>query len=359
MLLFLLSKQLRGRADDVPSFGKLVTRSEILVLIIICMGIAYGVSEHASLSDSVWLVWQTITTVGYGDIPPKTNIGRAGVMICGLGAIFLLSYVVTAGLEYREDRSRRRRQGLEINKNANSYLLVCCRNEEELLTFIEELRCVEGDASICVVDDIMQELPGRVAHLPGVHFVRGPILLRETYVRAGITSCKRVIIFPHQPGMAASDATTQTLVSLVEHMVSEEVPVIHFLVDTDNEQLFEGLRSQSIYSDFAIYAAIQECQDGGSAEIFKTLMSNSRGANPCTFCPDKIIGWTWGKFVEKALWVSQTLNIPMNPLALIQNGKSNPCPHMDCIIEKGDSLSLIVHHGFSYSAFELEMVKNR
>jgi voltage-gated potassium channel Kch len=357
MFFLLLNRRWKGRASKVPSFDRFIRRLEILCLVVIAMGIVYGVAEHASWSDSMWLVWQTITTVGYGDIPPKTLIGRFGVMITGLIAIALLSYVLSAALDYREDQKERRRLGLETNEGKNSYLLICCRNEEELITIIEELRCVEPEAPICVVDDIMKELPPKVAQLSGVSFVRGSILLKETYERAGIASCRRVIIFPHQPDQDASDATTQTLVSLVERLAPKDARIMHFLVDPVNEELFEGLRSRAIYADFAIFAAIQECQDEGSVEIFSTLMSNTHGANPTTFYPDKVVGWTWGQFVETALQVSRAMNIPINPLALIQEGRSNPCPGADQLIEKGDTLSLIVHRGFSYPSFEAEMAK--
>lgn len=75
-------------------------------------------------------------------------------------------------------------------------------------------------------------------------------------------------------------------------------------------------------------------------------MSNTHGANPTTFYPQQVIGWTWGQFVETALQVSRTLKPPVNPLALIQSGKSEPCPDLDSVIEKGNSLSLIVHRNF-------------
>jgi voltage-gated potassium channel Kch len=332
-------------------------RLELLALVMLAMGFIYGVAEHAGWRDSMWLVWQTITTVGYGDIPPKTFAGRFGVMVCGILAIFLMSYVVSSGLDYREDQRRRRRLGLETNRERDCYLLVCCRAEEELLTFITQLRTVKPNAAVCIVDDILEELPPKVAHLPRVEFVRGPILSRDTYERAGIATCRQVIIFPHQPGRDASDATTQTLVTLAERMVGPDVPIMHFLVDQENEDLFEGLRSKAIYADFAIFAAVQECQDQGSAEIFTTLMSNSHGVHPTTFIADKVIGWTWGQFIAAANKVSQQSKTRVNPLALIHAGQSDPCPAHDSVIAKGDSLSLIVHSGFSYSAFEEELTK--
>lgn len=44
--------------------------------------------------NSLWLVIITMTTVGYGDIYPQTNIGRFfGIVTCLIGML-LISYLV-------------------------------------------------------------------------------------------------------------------------------------------------------------------------------------------------------------------------------------------------------------------------
>ena len=359
MLLLLLSRQLRERASGVPSLGKFLMRLEILLLDLIGMGLFYGLSEHASFNDCVWMVWQTVTTVGYGDVPPKSLIGRYGVMVTGLIAILLITYVVSALVEYREAASERRKMGMDTNEDKGSTLLVCCRDEEEMEMFIQELRCVKPGASVCVVDDQMKELPPRIAHLvPRVNFVHGSIINPDTYTQANIAQSAQVVIFPHQPGVDASDAMSQTMASLAERM-APHVPIIHFLVNSANEDLFVGSRSIGVSKNLPILAAIQECQDPYSAHIIETLMSNTHGANPTTFRPVQLVGWTWGQFVETALHVSRALKMPVNPLALIQNQKSEPCPPWDSVIAQGDMLSLIVHRGFDYPGFEAEMLKRK
>ena len=354
----MLSRRHRLRASEVPSLRTFYLRLELLLGLVVLMGICFGFAEHASWFDSVWLVWQTVTTVGYGDIPPRTYAGRTGVMVCGIIGIVMMSYVVSAGLDYRDECKRRRKYGMENNPNTGSYLVVSCREDKSLITIINELRCVDPNATICVVDDIIEALPGRIAGLPGVHFVHGDILKKATYEQAGISTSKQVIFFPHQPAQAVSDATTFTLVTLAEELAPPHVPIIYFLVDPANAERFQHLRAKAIPTDFAIHAAIQECQDAGSAEIFSTLMSNTHGANPTTFYPKELIGWSWGDILTAAPKVSRALNLPINPLALIHAGRSNPCPNLDDKIEAGDSISLIVHRGFPYAEFEAEMAKS-
>lgn len=271
MLLLLLSRRFRERAGDVPVFGKFLMRLEILLLDLVGMGLFYGLSEHATFNDCVWMVWQTITTVGYGDVPPKTQIGRYGVMVMGLIAILLITYVVSSLVDYREALAQRRKMGMATNDDKGSTLLVCCRDEEEIDTFIRELRCVKPGAPVCIVDDLMKELPSRIGHLtPRISFVRGSIISPDTFTRAGIESSAQVVIFAHQPGTDASDATSHAMVTLAERM-APQVPIIHFLVNSANEGLFAGSRSVGVSKNLPILAAIQECQDPASAHIFLRL----------------------------------------------------------------------------------------
>ena len=94
------------------------------------------------------------------------------------------------------------------------------------------------------------------------------------------------MLFPHQPGVDASDAASQTMASIAERM-APAVPITHFLVNLANEGLFEGSRSIGVSKNLPILAAVQECRDPYTAHIFETLMSNTRGASPTTFGPQR------------------------------------------------------------------------
>jgi len=87
----------------------------VLTLVVILGALMYLIEgpEHGftSIPTSIYWAVVTLTTVGYGDISPQTNIGRflsALVMILGYGIIAVPTGIVTAELTRAQPRSARR-----------------------------------------------------------------------------------------------------------------------------------------------------------------------------------------------------------------------------------------------------------
>jgi hypothetical protein len=52
--------------------------------------------DHHNFTNSVWLVILTMTTVGYGDIYPRTIGGRIVIFFCSIFGVIIVSIVVVS-----------------------------------------------------------------------------------------------------------------------------------------------------------------------------------------------------------------------------------------------------------------------
>ena len=214
--------------------------------------------EDITLTEAIWQVWQTATTVGYGNRPAETVAGRYVTMFVGLFEIAMLGVFITAAVDYRRDRRFRRRTGLMRNPHADGYVIFNFPGESRFAALVRELRFVEDDVPICVVDDRLTELPSTIASLPKIHFVHGSTLSEETYHRARVADAKAVIVFPTDATIPESDGTTKTVVDLVARFVSGGTRIIHVLVDAKNGWMFDETRSTAILQSLEILALVQE-----------------------------------------------------------------------------------------------------
>jgi voltage-gated potassium channel len=95
-----------------PRSAALVIGS-VTTAITIAAGCLMTVADHDNFSSiglGMWWAVQTVTTVGYGDAVPKTDLGRilaAAVMLLGIGFVTVITASITGAFV---SRSRREQQ---------------------------------------------------------------------------------------------------------------------------------------------------------------------------------------------------------------------------------------------------------
>ena len=324
----------------------------IIVSILFTIGLKF--SENMSWNEALWQVWQTSTTIGYGNQPAQTMVGRTITMIFGLLAVAILGVVVSSSVDLKILLSEKRRLGMSKNPHKNGYIIFNYPGENISL-FIKEIISREPNVGICIVDSRLEQLPCSITSLyKNLHFIKGYTHEKSTYERAAIKENKKIVIFPTDITSPESDLSTSRLVDLVLRFVGEKTSVIYHLIDPRNKWMFND-KAIDILQNLEMLATVQECQDAHSSTIIQRILMNTQGANTQTVQPKIIIGYTWGEFVTKSFNLSKKLNISFNPLAIIHKNEIDACPNFSKVIEKDTLLSIIAHNHFDWNAFEKEL----
>jgi low affinity Fe/Cu permease len=101
-------------------------RNALYAMIVITIGIVvmggvivwiFDRRDFPDLGGALWFTLQTVTTVGYGDLVPASELGRiigASVMVTGVALIAILTALITS--TFVEAAQRRQRAGREAQE---------------------------------------------------------------------------------------------------------------------------------------------------------------------------------------------------------------------------------------------------
>lgn len=134
-----------------------------LVVLVVC-SLVFFAAEHVvnpqvkTYEDSIWFVLQTITTVGYGDIIPITDIGKVMGIISMLSALILTSIVTSVatfsliekfkkGTEDASIRAKEKIDDLDKKLDGVNHQLVEMDNSQEISDIKRELQYLKTDIS--------------------------------------------------------------------------------------------------------------------------------------------------------------------------------------------------------------------
>ena len=100
-----------------------------ILLVVILGTVAYMLVEGWPLLDSFYMTVITLTTIGFGEVHPLSDVGRmltVGVIICGLG---LVGYAVVAGTRFVVEGELNefftKRRSVRTIKKMQDHFVVC------------------------------------------------------------------------------------------------------------------------------------------------------------------------------------------------------------------------------------------
>jgi voltage-gated potassium channel len=202
----------------VRKFRIWVTALAVLFLVISISTLGIRYFEDLSYFESFWLSLVTMTTVGYGDLYPKSVFGRIFVsLVTMLGGIGAMAYMVSLIATVVIERELRTATG-DTDLNVQGHILIInCPNEEKVHAIIDELRVDNKSFSVPIVliSDDFTSCPEQLMKRRNFFFVRGNPILKRVLDRANAPEASQAVLLARDPKDAHSDgATTQVALSL-------------------------------------------------------------------------------------------------------------------------------------------------
>ena len=236
------------------------------------------VNANVSLSDALWWAIVTMTTVGYGDITPRSELTRmvVGYPTILLGVVFL-GYVLSDISTKLFEINRTRRRGLKKMQDRNHLVIVRYVGEARIRSIIAELSKDNAQHydNIALIDDRVREISSSLA----VHFIYGDPALHETLYKANVPHASAVIVL-RQPELNEAESDLKNIAAVLAiRTIAPSVTIIVECADPAYQQLLdkagsthtvclEGMREKII---------VQELLDPGVLSIVHELTTNLSG----------------------------------------------------------------------------------
>ncbi len=149
--------------------------------------------EFERLPTFIYWYATTASTIGYGDLSPKTDAGRLiNAFVVYPGAIAIFTGIITKAIAGASDRLRRARAGMGDYREVSHAIVLVGHDPVRTPRMIEEL-CADAEPEqelILLTTDSFDNVD------PRIRYVRAASLTsRSDLERAGVADADRVIIF--------------------------------------------------------------------------------------------------------------------------------------------------------------------
>jgi len=249
-----------------------------ILFILLCTSIMYSLEPETFETpfNTLYYVMTTLSTVGYGDYSPATDIGKLLAIVMYLVGIGLLGVVIGKIVDSFSYIKKKREEGKVKVTEENHIILIGWSKKAQLA--LQEI--LESDSAIEVV--IIDVLPTSPVDLSNdrIHYVQGDPAIESTLQMANINQAKAVIIFADDSIVDTSLTDGKTL--LIATTIERVAPHVHTTVEIMLEKhknnfshvkIDEFILSHETISKLAVRSALSK----GISSLFSQLISRQHG----------------------------------------------------------------------------------
>ena len=344
---------------------RLVQIFSLVLFLNIFFGLLYFLTErHAQpeldLLDSIWWAMVTMTTVGYGDLYPQTDIGRFLIAYpCMLVGIAIIGYFLGLAAESVFDHISKKKRGL-VQITKENHIIICnFPSIDKLKRMTSELKLhpTYENSFFVIVSDTITTLPDNLP-TDEFAFVSGNPNREKVLKKANIGAAAGVFILASDPSNSDADSITFAIATIVEFIRRENnhnFKVVAELVHKDNFNLLKKARVDGIVTPEGLTDCLlaQEFLYPGIHEIITQIVSNEIGSQ-FYILETRLAGYKVADIQVAVLKHPANLQV----IGIIKNGKTILNPAKDIAIDKSDKLIMLAEHRRDFNQMEEDILKS-
>lgn len=275
------------------SFRMLFKYSLIFLFASVLFGIYMYIFEGLNIVDIIYYLFTTATTVGYGDISPKTDIGKILSINYMIIAITVLGIILGITGEVFINKIEKTKRGeIKLLNKEVELLIIGYPSEEKVKEIVIQLRkdkTFNIKNIVCLTNEL-QEKPLWFNEYDVV-FKKGLGSVKETLEESGILNTKTVLILAQDANNISSDDYTSSVVIVIEK-INPNVRTIVEKVRQDNI-LFEATKANTITRVLSPTVLAQEILHKGAIQLQNEMFDNETVTSQMNIYLDKTT--TWGE----------------------------------------------------------------
>ncbi|MCD6291867.1 MAG: ion transporter [Deltaproteobacteria bacterium] len=333
----------------------------------ICLNLLFGllfyfaertIQPGIDLADSIWWAMVTMTTVGYGDLYPQTEVGRYLIAYpCMLLGIAIIGYLLGMAAESVFDHITKKKRGL-VQITKENHIIICnFPNLDKLIRLTAELRLHPAykDSFFVIISDTITKLP---ESLPSNEFafVYGNPTSEPVLQKANLKAAAGLFILAADPSNSDADSITFAIASVIELLRQEyhySFKVVAELIHQENFALLQKAKVNGIVTPEGLTDCLlaQEFLYPGIHEIITQIISNKIGSQ-FYILDTKLAGHKVADIQVAVLKHPANLQV----IGIIKAGKTILNPAKDITIDQHDKLIMLAESRRDFTLIEQDIL---
>lgn len=253
--------------------------------------------QFRSYGDALWWSIVTVATVGYGDIVPKTELGRIFASFTILSGVILISLFTATISSVFVARKIKESQGLQ-DIDFTQHTLICGWNPqvEDVLRIFDRFQ--DRPMQIVLVNEAPPEKIESVVntyHNIELKFVRGDFSRESVLLRANAKAAASAIVVPDAGSVGADERTLLSILTMKS--LHPAIKVCAHILNRENRQHVKRANADEVVvsDQHTAFFLANNILYPGAAQVASEMLDYERGNDVHrVVIPEAFVGRTFG-----------------------------------------------------------------